>query len=103
MDADRDWLNARIEQRFDIMLGEGALEEAGENLPDWSPDKPSSKAIGAGELIAHLQGEITLKEARARAIIASRQYAKRQRTWFRARMQGWQALTPHLQAQTFPN
>ncbi len=95
MNADRDWLNARIEQRFDIMLHEGALEEARANLADWSPDKPSSKAIGARELIAHLQGEISLKEARARAIISSRQYAKRQRTWFRARMQVWQTLTPH--------
>ena len=94
MNADRDWLNARIEQRFDFMLREGALEEAQANLASWSPDKPSSKAIGARELIAHLQGEISLKEARAQAIIASRQYAKRQRTWFRARMQAWQSLDP---------
>lgn len=92
MQADKNWLNARIERRFDLMLEQGALAEAKANLADWSPDKPSSKAIGAPELIAHLKGEISLKEARARAIIASRQYAKRQRTWFRARMAGWHSL-----------
>lgn len=94
IDAEKDWLNARISQRFDLMLKEGALAEAAANLPDWAPGKPSSKAIGAPELIAHLAGEITLKEARSRAIIASRQYAKRQRTWFRARMQNWQPIRP---------
>ncbi|MBU2982490.1 tRNA (adenosine(37)-N6)-dimethylallyltransferase MiaA [Lentibacter algarum] len=89
LNAPRGWLTPRIESRFDIMLESGALEEAKRNLAAWSPTAPSSKAIGAPELIAHLKGEITLKEARARAIIASRQYAKRQRTWFKARMKGW--------------
>ena len=92
LNAPRDWLTPRIESRFDIMLAEGALAEAERNLASWSPTAPSSKAIGAPELIAHLKGEITLKEARARAIIASRQYAKRQRTWFKARMRGWNQL-----------
>ncbi|WP_439111600.1 tRNA (adenosine(37)-N6)-dimethylallyltransferase MiaA [Lentibacter sp.] len=92
LNAGKDWLNARIEQRFDMMLTQGALAEAEANLADWSPEKPSSKAIGAPELIAHLKGGISLKEARARACIASRQYAKRQRTWFRARMSRWHPL-----------
>ncbi len=90
--ADRDWLAARIEARFDAMLAAGALDEARANLPGWDPALPSAKAIGAPELIAHLRGEMPLDQARARAIIASRQYAKRQRSWFRARMQGWRAL-----------
>lgn len=92
LQADRDWLRERIERRFDIMLEAGALQEARTNLPGWDPKHPSAKAIGAPELIAHLQGEITLDEARSRAIIASQQYAKRQRTWFRKRMGGWQVI-----------
>ncbi|MDA5094887.1 tRNA (adenosine(37)-N6)-dimethylallyltransferase MiaA [Aliiroseovarius sp. KMU-50] len=93
MDADRDWLRERIERRFDLMLDGGALEEASANLAEWDPKAPHAKAIGAPELIAHLKGEITLSEARDLAIIASQQYAKRQRTWFRKRMKSWQAIT----------
>ena len=89
IDADRDWLADRITRRFDIMLAEGALDEARANLPRWDSAGGARKAIGAPELIAHLRGEITLAQAREAAIIASRQYAKRQRTWFRARMGGW--------------
>ena len=66
-----------------------ALDEARENLDDWNPSAPSSKAIGAAELIAHLQGSMTLEAARDSANIATRQYAKRQRTWFRSRMKSW--------------
>lgn len=92
LDAERDWLRDRIERRFDIMLAEGALVEARQNLATWDPKAPSSKAIGAPELIAHLQGEMTLADARSAAIIASQQYAKRQRTWFRKRMKSWQVI-----------
>jgi tRNA dimethylallyltransferase len=89
LDAPKDWLNDRIARRFDQMLDQGALEEARAMLPRWSPDDLSSKAIGAPELIAHLKGEMSLPAAREAAIIASRQYAKRQRTWFRARHKDW--------------
>ncbi|MBT9383174.1 tRNA (adenosine(37)-N6)-dimethylallyltransferase MiaA [Pseudooceanicola sp. CBS1P-1] len=94
LEAPKDWLTPRIERRFDQMLAEGALEEARANLDGWDPALPSSRAIGGPELIAHLHGEISLTEARDRAVIATRQYAKRQRSWFRARMQGWNRLTP---------
>jgi tRNA dimethylallyltransferase len=86
---ERDWLLSRIERRFDAMLAQGALDEARANLPTWSPKDPSAKAIGARELVAHLKGEITLDAARDNAVIATRQYAKRQMTWFRARMSKW--------------
>jgi len=92
LDADRDWLAARIATRFDRMLEQGALDEARANLPRWDRAGGARKAIGAPELIAHLRSEITLEQARQAAIIASRQYAKRQRTWFRARMHSWRAL-----------
>lgn len=86
LDADRDWLAERIARRFALMLDQGALDEARANLATWDPAAPSSKAIGAPELIAYLRGEVTLAAAKQAATIATRQYAKRQRTWFRARM-----------------
>lgn len=92
LDAPKDWLNDRIARRFDIMLAQGALTEAEAMLPHWNPAHQSSKAIGATELIAHLKGEMTHDAARDTAIIATRQYAKRQRTWFRARHKTWHQL-----------
>ncbi|WP_230374418.1 tRNA (adenosine(37)-N6)-dimethylallyltransferase MiaA [Pontivivens ytuae] len=89
---DIPWLNARIAARFDQMLAEGALEEARAALPGWDPARPSAKALGAPELIAHLRGELTLDDARDRAVTLTRQYAKRQRTWFRNRMKDWRVL-----------
>ena len=87
------WLNTRIEQRFHQMLTDGALQEVRDNLPGWDPGLPSSKAIGAPELIGHLRGEVTLPDATEAAILASRQYAKRQRTWFRSNMGAWSKLS----------
>jgi tRNA dimethylallyltransferase len=101
MDAPKDWLNDRIARRFDMMLDQGALDEARAMLPHWNPDHLSSKAIGAPELIAYLQDTMTLAEAREAAIIASRQYAKRQRTWFRSRHKEWHHIaadSPDLSA-----
>jgi len=83
------WLDDRIARRFDMMLDQGVLEEARAMLPRWNPAHLSSKAIGAAELIAHLRGEMTLEEARDRAVLATRRYAKRQRTWLRNRMAEW--------------
>ncbi|WP_326973102.1 tRNA (adenosine(37)-N6)-dimethylallyltransferase MiaA [Candidatus Rhodobacter oscarellae] len=92
LSADRDWLNARIDRRFDIMVAGGALEEARQNLADWDPAWPSAKAIGAAGLIAHLRGNRDLKDAVAEGKRFTRQYAKRQRTWFRSRMGEWRAI-----------
>jgi tRNA dimethylallyltransferase len=90
---DVDWLNTRIDRRFQQMLTDGALHEAQANLAGWDPKRPSSKAIGGQELIAHLKGEMSLQEAAAAATLASRQYAKRQRTWFRSNMKAWRMIS----------
>src|SRR5574343_155913 len=82
---DVDWLNERIDRRFDAMMAQGALEEARAERPFWTPAAAYARAIGAPELMAHLDGQMTLVEAVAAAKTASRQYAKRQRTWFRSR------------------
>ena len=92
VEAEKDWLNARIARRFDAMLCAGALVEVRANLAIWDPALPSMKAIGAPDLVAHLRGEITLDAAREAATVATRQYAKRQRTWFRARMRDWRRI-----------
>ena len=93
-DVQRDWLLDRINQRFDRMLKKGALDEVRAMLDRFDPALPAFKAIGVPELAAHLQGELTLDQARDRATIATRQFAKRQRTWFRARMGGWTKVRP---------
>jgi tRNA dimethylallyltransferase len=92
MMADKDWLNHRIETRFDLMLQAGALDEARANLETWDPTAPSAKTIGALELIRHIQGELSLDRAREQVTILTRQYAKRQRTWFKSRMSHWKKL-----------
>ena len=87
-----EWLNARINQRFGAMIKSGALDEVRAELPHWNPTLPSARAIGASELVAFLQGNLTLAEAVQAATLASRQYAKKQRTWFRSRMADWRGL-----------
>ena len=92
IDAPPDALNPRIDRRFDAMLTTGALDEVRAALPDYDPVRPANRAIGAPELAAHLRGQTTLADAREAAIVATRQYAKRQRTWFRKRMKDWHRL-----------
>ncbi len=87
------WLNARIDSRFSAMLDGGALDEVRAELPFWVPVRPSSRAIGAAELVSHLRGETDLATARDAATLATRRFAKRQRTWFRSRMAAWKGVT----------
>jgi tRNA dimethylallyltransferase len=96
----RAQLAARIEQRFDAMTEAGFLSEV-ERLRargDLSPDMPAMRAVGYRQLWAHLDGRCTWEEARAKAIVATRQYAKRQLTWLRgdARIETWPAFAADL-------
>lgn len=92
LSPDPDWLNARISERFDVMIKTGALDEARAMLPCWDPTAPSSKAIGAAEMIAHVTGQIDADSLKEAVIVATRQYAKRQRTWLRSRMKRWHQI-----------
>lgn len=92
LDADREWLSNRIAHRFENMLSLGVLDEARAMAPDWDPTHASSKAIGAAELLAHLQGALDLCDAKDAVLLQTRRYAKRQRTWFRNRMSLWPRL-----------
>ena len=87
LDWPREELAARIEQRTELMLANGALDEI-RALP--SDVTTAAKAIGVAEIRAHLAGKSSLEETSELITIATRQYAKRQRTWFRK--EGW--LTP---------
>ena len=55
----------------------------------WDSSKAYTKAIGAREILSYLNNEIDLKTAREKSIIATRQYAKRQKTWFKKNMLNW--------------
>lgn len=88
------WLDQRIAGRFAKMMAQGALDEVRAALPHWDARAPWAKAIGAPELMEHLRGDMSLEDSTAAAILASRQYAKRQRTWLRKGMQDWTSLDP---------
>ena len=92
MHSSTHWLNERIKIRFEAMLDNGVLEEITENSQSWDPQLQSSQAIGATQLIEYNLGRISIEKATELAIIASRQYAKRQRTWFRKRMENWRTI-----------
>jgi tRNA dimethylallyltransferase len=80
----RDALYERIDRRFTAMLDRGALNEAARfDALGLSPALPANKALGLPELRRHLKGEFDLGEAARLARQASRNYAKRQTTWFR--------------------
>lgn len=101
-DVARDWLNQRIETRFESMVKGGAVDEIRALLPVWSPELPCAKAIGARQLVAYLRGEISLETVQSEATIATQQFAKRQRTWFRSKMADWHTYTPSEAARTTP-
>jgi tRNA dimethylallyltransferase len=87
LDVPRPELRKRIETRFRQMVIDGAREEA-RLLAGLGPGLPATKILGVAELASGLSDE----EATALAVIATRQFAKRQTTWFRNRMADWDRL-----------
>jgi tRNA dimethylallyltransferase len=85
--ADRVILHQRIEKRFDTMLQSGFLEEVRALYArgDLAATHSSMRSVGYRQLWRHLAGEWSLQEARLRSVVATRQLAKRQLTWLRAR------------------
>ncbi len=80
----RDKLYAACDQRFSTMLERGALDEVKKLMAqNLDPSLPSMKILGVREIASYLRGERTLDEATAKARQATRNYAKRQMTWFR--------------------
>ena len=87
----REVLRARIAARFGAMVAAGAMAEALE-LEDLDPALPAARILGRRELLALHDGAMTEAEAVARAVTATRQYAKRQDTWFRNQFPDWRRI-----------
>jgi tRNA dimethylallyltransferase len=100
MPESRQELAARIERRFDAMVAQGFVEEVKRLRArgDLRADMPAMRAVGYRQIWSHLDGQFGWDEARAKAIIATRQYAKRQLTWLRGdpRIEAWPALAPDV-------
>jgi len=82
----RELLHHRIEQRLNKMFRGGFVDEVAELMhrPGLAPELPSMRAVGYRQVWAHLAGQYDLREAQYRALVATRQLAKRQITWLRS-------------------
>jgi len=87
LDRPREELDRRLFERTHHMFEQGLVEEVeGLLAAGWNSDLKPFGAIGYKETIQHLAGKLTLEEAREKTLLATRRYAKRQRTWFRGQM-----------------
>ncbi len=95
---ERPVLHQRINHRFETMLEAGAVEEVEALLAlGLDPAAPVMRAIGVKEIAAMLSGEMSRAEVIEKASAATRQYAKRQMTWFRNQMGSeWKRLDPAI-------
>lgn len=91
---DRKLLHERINRRFETMLETGAVDEVRALLAlGPAPDLPVMKAIGVAQIAEMLEGRISREEVIERSSALTRQYAKRQMTWFRNQMdESWERL-----------
>jgi tRNA dimethylallyltransferase len=81
---DRELLEQRIEQRVAEMFDDGLVDEVRRLLDEGLAEgRTASRAIGYQQVISHLAGELTLDEARERTVIATRQFARRQLSWWK--------------------
>lgn len=76
-------LDGRIARRTELMLKEGWIQETEQVLQDHPHDCPGLKSIGYREIVSFLRRETSKSDLSAEIVLVTRQYAKRQRTWFR--------------------
>ena len=95
VEPDRATLYARCDARVAHMVEQGAVEEVRALMSrQLDPDLPAMKAVGVREFAAHLAGQVSLDAATDAVRQATRNYAKRQLTWFRNQTPGWRRLSP---------
>ena len=93
IDFPRPELIKRINRRVEEMFKEGAINEIKKFLKlNVKKDKSSNKIIGIKEIDKYLKGDLDLKATKETMAIKTRQYAKRQSTWARGQMLGWQKI-----------
>jgi len=93
IDFPRPELIKRINRRVEEMFKEGAINEIKKFLKlNVKKDKSSNKVIGIKEIDKYLKGDLDLKATKEIMAIKTRQYAKRQSTWARGQMLGWQKI-----------
>jgi tRNA dimethylallyltransferase len=91
LNPDRKTLHARADERFVRMVKEGGIEEVKALLAQGiEPKMPVMKAIGVKQMGAYISGKTPLEEAIKTSQAATRQYIKRQLTWWRHQMPGWE-------------
>lgn len=87
IDRSLDELDERLKLRTDQMIKAGLAAEVEELLKQgWPPELKPFGSIGYKEMLEYLKGDLSLDETRERIFLATRRYAKRQRTWFRGQM-----------------
>ena len=100
---EREAMMARCDQRFELMMRQGALEEVARlreaRLPS---DMPIMRALGVRPLIDYLEGVLTLEHATELAKTETRQFAKRQITWVKRHMIAWKHISTQQSLQNTP-
>ncbi|MEI8145630.1 MAG: tRNA (adenosine(37)-N6)-dimethylallyltransferase MiaA [Alphaproteobacteria bacterium] len=99
LSVERPLLRERINRRFEAMMESGAMDEVmALKARGLDPALPVMRAHGVPGLIAYREGQLSLAEAIAKGQADTRAYAKRQETWFRHQLAGFEALSPEAAA-----
>lgn len=105
LDCDLDSLELRLKKRTKKMLELGLIKEVENLTQKYGWDLPLLNTLGYAEIKQYLKGDISLKEAEKAIVLHSRQFAKRQRTWFHANseIEWFDVNSPQLLEQVWQN
>ena len=103
LDCDLEYLTSRIAQRTEKMIADGLVKEVENLCQKYGTDLPLLETLGYQEIKQYLVGDISLETAKELTILHTRQFAKRQRTWFRKvpDINWFDVQSPNLQEQVW--